>query len=138
LRKFDFEMHAIPAERSDYLNNYDHQPYFELLTSDFELHRAAMLIRTVRMTFRPEAVPEFLAMFEETAPQIRGFAGCRHLELWEDVRFPNILTTYSVWVDEEHLHAYRASPLFTSTWARTRKWFAAPAVAHSYLRKDEG
>lgn len=97
-----------------------------------------MLIRTVRMTFRPEAVPAFLELFAATAPQIRAFDGCHHLELWQDTRFRNILTTYSIWANEEHLQAYRASDLFKATWARTRSWFAAPAVAHSHLRKGTG
>jgi quinol monooxygenase YgiN len=98
-----------------------------------------MLIRTVRMTFRPDAVPDFLAMFEQISPEIRGFEGCEHLELWEDARFPNILTTYSIWSGEEALRAYRASELFKSTWARTRKWFAAPATAQSHwAMKDKG
>jgi quinol monooxygenase YgiN len=83
------------------------------------------------MTFRPDAVPEFLEMFEETAPQIRAASGCAHLELWEDVRFPNILSTYSLWEGEAALEAYRRSELFRSTWARTKRWFAAPPVAHS-------
>lgn len=95
-----------------------------------------MLIRTVRMTFRPDAVPDFLAMFEQTSPEIRGFEGCEHLELWQDAGFPNILTTYSIWSGEETLQAYRASELFKNTWARTRKWFAAPAVAQSQVKVE--
>jgi len=83
------------------------------------------------MTFRPDAVPEFLAMFTETSPRIRGFAGCEHLELWEDLRFANVLSTYSVWEGAEALEAYRQSELFRTTWARTKRWFAAPPVAHS-------
>lgn len=90
-----------------------------------------MLIRTVRMTFRPSALPDFLAMFEIVAPKIRGFEGCRHLELWEDARYPNILTTYSHWDGEDALEAYRHSDLFRTTWAQTKPWFAAPTVAHS-------
>lgn len=90
-----------------------------------------MLVRTVRMTFRPDALPDFFEMFEGLAPQIRAFDGCHHLELWEDVRYPNILTTYSLWDDEGALDAYRHSDLFRSTWARTKRWFAAPTVAHS-------
>ncbi len=41
-----------------------------------------MLIRLVRMTFRPDALEAFLALFDASAPQIRAFPGCRHLELW--------------------------------------------------------
>jgi len=87
------------------------------------------------MTFRPDALEAFLTMFEATSPQIRAFPGCEHLELWEDVRYPNILTTYSIWTDAEALDAYRRSELFKSTWNRTKAWFAAPAVAHSQTAK---
>ncbi len=90
-----------------------------------------MLIRTVRMTFRPDALADFLAMFEEVAPKIRGVEGCLHLELWEDARYPNILSTYSHWDSAEALDTYRHSDLFRETWAKTKAWFAAPTVAHS-------
>lgn len=91
-----------------------------------------MLVRTVRMTFRPDRLDEFLGeVFRPSAPQIRAFAGCRHLELWEDARYPNVLTTYSLWDDAEALEAYRQSDLFRQTWARTVGLFAAPPVAHS-------
>jgi quinol monooxygenase YgiN len=91
-----------------------------------------MLIRTVRMTFRPDRVEDFLAeIFRPSAPRIRAFPGCRHLELWRDERFPNILTTCSHWDDAAALEEYRTSELFLSTWARTTPLFAAPAAAHS-------
>ena len=91
-----------------------------------------MLIRTVRMTFRPDRVEDFLEeIFRMSAPQIRAFPGCRRLELWRDERFANILTTYSHWDDSTALEGYRTSELFRSTWARTTPLFAAPAVAHS-------
>jgi quinol monooxygenase YgiN len=91
-----------------------------------------MLLRTVRMTFRPERVEQFMdEIFYPSAPLIRAFPGCRHLELWRDARFPNILTTFSRWDDPESLEAYRASELFRSTWARTTPLFAASPVAHS-------
>jgi quinol monooxygenase YgiN len=91
-----------------------------------------MLVRTVRMTFRSEAVPSFVRMFEGSAPEIRAFEGCLHLELWEDSRAPHVLSTYSLWTGEAALDAYRESELFRRTWARTKAWFAAPPVAHSH------
>lgn len=99
-----------------------------------------MLHRTVRMTFRPEALDAFLEIFDASAPQIRAVAGCLHLELWQDERFPNILTTYSRWTDGEALHRYRHSDLFRTTWVRTKPLFAAPPIAHSQyvLRDAEG
>jgi quinol monooxygenase YgiN len=88
------------------------------------------------MTFHPASVDAFLALFEASAPQIRAFPGCEHLELWQDVRFANILTTYSHWHDEHALNRYRHSTLFTETWAQTKRLFAAPphAVSQQVLR----
>lgn len=90
-----------------------------------------MLIRTVRMTFRPDRLDDFLALFREARPRIAAAPGCRHLDLWQDARFPNVLTTFSQWDDEQALDAYRQSDLFRTTWARTTPLFAAAPVAHS-------
>lgn len=86
------------------------------------------------MTFRPSALDRFLALFDETAPQIRAYPGCLHLELWHDERYPNLLTTYSHWETSEALEQYRRSNLFRATWARTKAWFAAPPQASSHVR----
>ena len=83
------------------------------------------------MTFHPEALADFLALFDASAPKIRTFPGCRHLELWRDAHYPNLLTTYSHWDDADALEAYRRSALFRETWARTKTWFAAPPEAFS-------
>jgi quinol monooxygenase YgiN len=91
-----------------------------------------MLVRLVRMTFRPEAREAFLALFRASAPHIRAFAGCRHLALLQDRDDPAVLTTYSLWESAEALERYRASTLFKTTWARTKPLFAAPPVAHSH------
>jgi quinol monooxygenase YgiN len=90
-----------------------------------------MLVRTVRMTFRPDRVDDFLALFRASAPRIRAFPGCHRLALLADARYPNVLTTYSLWEDEAALDRYRASALFKTTWAETKPLFAAPPVAHS-------
>lgn len=83
------------------------------------------------MTFRPEALEAFLEIFDASAPQIRAFPGCHHLELWQDTRYPNILTTFSRWDDEAALDRYRHSDLFKTTWAKTKPLFAAPPRAFS-------
>lgn len=83
------------------------------------------------MTFRPDRLGEFMDLFTASAPKIRAADGCRHLELWEDERYPNVLTTFSRWDGPEALEAYRHSELFRSTWARTKPLFAAAPVAHS-------
>lgn len=89
------------------------------------------MIRIVRMTFDPAVVEVFLQLFDEVAPQIRAFPGCQHLELWQDQRFANVLTTYSQWSERGDLEAYRQSALFQETWAKTKPLFAASPVAVS-------
>ena len=91
-----------------------------------------MLIRIVRMTFRPDALGTFMEIFDRSAPLILGVDGCRHLELWQDDRYPNIVSTYSLWSGPDALERYRRSELFRETWARTRPLFAAPPEAHSH------
>ncbi len=90
-----------------------------------------MLIRVVRMTFRPDGVAPFLDLFAASRPLIRAFPGCRHLELWRDADQPEVFCTYSHWESEAALEAYRQSELFRSTWARTKPLFAAKAQAFS-------
>lgn len=92
-----------------------------------------MLLRTVRMTFRPDAVPAFHALFQASRAQIAAQPGCQSLALWQDPRYPNVLTTVSLWESASALDAYRASDLFRSTWARTKPLFAAPPVAISHV-----
>lgn len=91
-----------------------------------------MLIRIVRMTFRPDAVDTFLRHFDRAAPSIRAFDGCEHLELWQDAHTSTRFTTYSHWQSEAALDAYRASDLFRATWNDVKPLFAARPEAHSY------
>ena len=91
-----------------------------------------MLVRIVRMTFRPDRLDAFHALFEESAPKIRSAPGCRFLSLLEDARYPNILATYSLWEAPDDLERYRRSELFRTTWARTKPLFAAPPTAQSF------
>ena len=90
-----------------------------------------MLIRVVRMTFRPSAVDTFLRLFDKRSTQIRAHPGCLHLELWRDEKYPNILTSYSHWTDSDALDSYRQSALFKRTWAATTALFAGGALAFS-------
>ncbi len=94
-----------------------------------------MIIRIVQMTFRPEAVSDFTALFEDRKETIKGFPGCTHLELWQDTKNPNIFFTYSHWQSDAHLDHYRFSEFFKDTWGRTKALFAAPPQAWSVERK---
>ena len=91
-----------------------------------------MLVRLVRMTFQPDAVDPFLEQFDESAPQIRSFPGCHHLELWRDADAPVVCTTYSHWESADALDAYRNSDLFRSTWSAVKPLLADRPQAHSY------
>jgi hypothetical protein len=90
-----------------------------------------MLLRIVKMTFRPEAVATFRANFDQNKAQIRAFPGCAHLELWQDRQQPALFFTYSWWQAEADLENYRQSALFRQVWAQTKALFAAPAEAWS-------
>jgi quinol monooxygenase YgiN len=90
-----------------------------------------MLIRIVRMTFRPEAVPDFLAIFRSNKDKIRAFAGCQHLELLHDLDQPAVFITHSHWASAEALENYRQSALFQQTWAATKLLFADRPLAFS-------
>jgi quinol monooxygenase YgiN len=94
-----------------------------------------MLVRTVQMTFKTDAIDDFLAVYDRSAPQIRDVEGCLHLELWEDSRYPGILTTHSRWKSEEALEAYRESDLFRNAWSAAKSLFAAPPRASSHMLK---
>lgn len=97
-----------------------------------------MLIRIVRMTFRPEAVPAFLEIFESSQPRILAQPGCRHVALWRDAARPEVLATYSLWESEAALNQYRRSELFGSVWPRTKALFAAPAETFSFVEESTG
>ena len=88
-----------------------------------------MIKRFVKLTFRPELVSDFLALFEETKDRIRHLPGCLHLELLWETDQENVFFTCSFWENEAALDAYRHSELFKDTWARTRALFLEKAEA---------
>ena len=76
------------------------------------------------MTFREDAVTDFITLFKERNETIRNFPGCTHLELWQDSKAPNLFFTYSNWNSEADLDHYRYSEFFKDTWSRTKALFA--------------
>ena len=91
-----------------------------------------MIRRLVHMSFKPGGVTDFLAIFEESCEQIRGFPGCCEVTLLQREDRPNCFTTYSLWDDDASLQAYRQSELFRVTWARVKVLFDAPPTAASH------
>ena len=96
-----------------------------------------MIVRIVKMHFRPDAVQEFLDIFERSCEQIRAFPGCEHLELWQDHYDRGIFFTHSRWQTLEQLNEYRDSELFAFVWPRTKALFAAKPEAWSTELKKE-
>ena len=90
------------------------------------------------MTFREDRIKEFTTLFEERKATIRGFAGCTHLELWQDSKHPAIFFTYSNWDREAALDHYRFSDFFKDTWGKTKALFADKPEAWSVSMVSKG
>ena len=95
-----------------------------------------MIIRIVRMYFRPGESEAFLDIFNASKHLIRQFKGCQHLCLYNEVGLPDVFFTYSVWTSAAHLDAYRNSKLFQATWTETKALFADKAQAWSVNEVD--
>lgn len=83
------------------------------------------------MHFRVEEVPAFVSIYKESRNKIKGFDGCRHVELLQDKDNAAIFFTFSIWESAEHLNIYRHSELFAGVWSRTKALFAEKAEAWS-------
>jgi len=90
-----------------------------------------MLVRFVKMEFKPEEVANFEIFFNEVKDKIRGFEGCEFLELLKGSEQSSVFFTHSHWTSAEALEKYRKSDLFTSTWAKTKVLFNAKPEAWS-------
>jgi quinol monooxygenase YgiN len=94
-----------------------------------------MIVRIVKMTFRPQEVRRFQEHFAQWKSHIRAARGCQHLELLHDVNDPRIFFTYSHWEHPSHLEQYRDSELFAAVWPQVKAWFEEPAEAWSLDRE---
>lgn len=81
------------------------------------------------MSFAPENIETFKAVFETNRHHIKGFEGCSHVELLQDENTKHIFFTYSLWESEVHLNAYRHSALFERVWGETKVLFNAKPEA---------
>ncbi len=88
-------------------------------------------VRIVKMEFQEDKIPKFLANFKQVKDKIRGFKGCKKLELYRDKKNTNIFFTYSYWNTEQDLENYRNSDLFKNVWAKTKPLFNAKPLAWS-------
>ncbi|MFD2552262.1 putative quinol monooxygenase [Bizionia sediminis] len=82
-----------------------------------------MLIRIVKLGFKPEHINTFTANFHKNKQAIRNFEGCEFLELYQDNQNKHVFFTYSYWRSAQHLEHYRQSDLFQQIWAATKPLF---------------
>ena len=97
-----------------------------------------MIIRIVKMEFKEGRIPDFLKIFAASRNQIRSFPGCTHLQLLQGEADSCIFFTYSHWLREEDLDAYRGSELFQAVWSNTKKLFRAAPEAWSLTDQTVG
>ena len=93
-----------------------------------------MLIRIVKLTFKPENIASFERIFEESKNGILAFEGCTMVELYQDMADSNIFFTYSFWDSESHLNNYRKSDFFKRVWGNTKKLFVDKPEAWSVTK----
>lgn len=92
-----------------------------------------MILRIVRMEFKEEAVPDFLAVFAQFKDQIRNQPGCSELRLMVDADHANVYYTHSHWRHIDDLNRYRESATFQAVWPLTKQHFSAPPKAYSLV-----
>lgn len=96
-----------------------------------------MIIRIVKLTFKPEHIQAFHDIFNESCQYIRSQEGCMGLRLLQDKKQPEIFFTYSHWASEEDLNRYRNSDLFGRVWPATKKLFADAPEAWTVNQQAE-
>ncbi len=95
-----------------------------------------MIIRIVKLQFQPDKTAEFLTFFQSIKEVVNGFEGCLGMQLLQDAKHPNIIMTYSHWIDEDALENYRLSEAFGGIWPTIKPWFEAKPEAwtmHPYF-----
>src|SRR5690606_4169611 len=90
-----------------------------------------MLIRIVKLTFKPDNIPSSERIFNESKNRILACEGCHTVDLYRAIDHPNVFFTYSLWEKERDLQSYRTSDCFKEVWAHTNELFSDRAEAWS-------
>lgn len=90
-----------------------------------------MIVRIVKMSFKPENINEFLNLFEQKKQFIKNSTGCSLLELYREQQNSTVFFTYSYWNSKKDLENYRNSELFKDTWKLTKTMFIDKPIAWS-------
>lgn len=95
-----------------------------------------MILRIVMMEFREEECNTFLETFRRYKDAIRSQQGCKSLTLLSDANSPARFITHSYWTDADALEAYRQSSTFKEVWPLTKRLFAKPPQAWSFVVEE--
>jgi quinol monooxygenase YgiN len=95
-----------------------------------------MIKRIVKMRFHPGNVEAFREIYRLNWERIRGFPGCRHVELLEATDEPGLFFTFSEWENAESLENYRKSDVFGAVWPSTKALFKEKAQAWSVIETE--
>jgi hypothetical protein len=87
--------------------------------------------RIVKMTFHKNHCEDFETYFNEIKNQVGNQPGCHGVKLLKEENETGVYFTYSVWDSQEHLDAYRFTPLFKMVWPKVKEWFADKPEAWS-------
>lgn len=90
--------------------------------------------RIVKMTFKSEFCILFEQYFDQIRNQVGNQPGCYGVKLLKDLSPDSgIYFTYSTWVDQKSLDAYRNTELFGEVWPKVKAWFGDKPEAWSTL-----
>mgnify|MGYP001566648851 CR=1 FL=1 len=94
-----------------------------------------MILRLVKMRFKPEETSSFLSYFETIKEDITSMPGILKLKMYQDTEDQNVVFTHSLWLNEQSLAAYRNSETFREIWPQTKAKFASKPLAWSLKLK---
>ncbi|MDG1429351.1 MAG: antibiotic biosynthesis monooxygenase [Crocinitomicaceae bacterium] len=89
------------------------------------------MTRIVQLEFDEAKIEEFISFFDTINDKVNNFPGCKGMKLYQDIKKPSIVLTYSHWDDESDLENYRNSETFKSIWSKIKPWFCEKPQAWS-------
>lgn len=96
-----------------------------------------MLLRIVRLELQKEKVQDFVQLFKENKEKIASSAGCHHLEMCTDAKYPHVIYTFSKWDSEDSLNNYRKSDFFSILWPQITALFSGKPQVFSLIQQNE-
>ena len=94
-----------------------------------------MILRLVKMKFKPEESANFIAFFDTIKDRIEAMPGIVSVKLYQDENDPNVFFTHSMWLNTSSLDAYRTSDFFKVIWPKTKLMFDDKPMAWSLTLK---